>query len=152
MATAGMTKIPVTTPMSVSTLRFDQFCPNLCIPSRLSVCTATVRDLRATLQCETRDLNRSTTVERSSPGIPQSLDRKMLSGAAGNPAIQRREAHCCDSFEHVRFAVSEENEPHVTIRRGGCTLDGHRLRRTGCLKDQVAVADGWRVCMSAGCR
>ena len=49
MATAGMINIPVMTPMSVSTLRFDQSCPKICIPSRLSVCTATVRVLRTTV-------------------------------------------------------------------------------------------------------
>jgi len=46
-----MTKIPVITPMSVSTLRLDQFRLEICIPSRLSVCTAPLHISRAQLQC-----------------------------------------------------------------------------------------------------
>src|SRR4029450_4631058 len=60
--------------------------------------------------------------------------------AAYYPVRKWRVAHCRDRLEHEGLAVAIQDDAHVAVWRMCGALDDGALRRTGCVEDDVAVA------------
>ena len=121
----------------------------VCLPDKFRTVESVIRPLEGEVVWPTREPMRlckelpECCWRKDGVSAAEALDDEVMTSTASDPLVEWSKPNRGNSLEDEGFAAAMNDQPHVAVLRPRSSLNGERLRRTGGVKDDVAIPDGW---------